>query len=102
VQQSSTGATISKGRPGNKNKAGKGESLIEASSGAGFGVVVGGGFAVAEFFGEAGGVFVAGFLLAGGEDALFGAGEALVGVHAFEEELGGGDGDFGFGLGVDM
>ncbi len=76
--------------------------LVEASSGSGFGIFVAFRFAFADLFGVAARLVVAGFFLAGGEDALLGAGEALVGVHAFQQELGGGDGDLGAGLGVDL
>ena len=89
---------------GDDNKKGMSNSrcLVEAAAGAVFGVVVAFDFAFAHLFGVAGGVVVAGFLFGGGEDALFGAAEALVGVHAFEEELGGADGDLGLGFGVDV
>src|SRR5882757_11491555 len=76
--------------------------LVEAAAGAVFGVVVAFGLAFAHLFGVAAGFVVAGFLLGCGEDALFGAAEALVGVHAFEEKLGGADGYLGFGFGVDF
>ena len=58
--------------------------------------------AFAGSLGEGGGVFVAAALFAGGEGTGFGAGDLLVGGHAFEEELGGGDGDFDRGAGVDL
>src|SRR6202051_699431 len=72
--------------------------LVEAAASAVFGVLVAFGLAFAHLFGVAGGFVGAGFFLGGGEDALFGAAEALVGVHAFEEKLGGADGDFGLGF----
>ena len=60
--------------------------LVEASAGAGFGEVVAVDFAFAEFLGVVGGVVVALLLFGGGEDSLFGAADALVSVHTFEEE----------------
>ena len=72
----------------------------KAAAGAGFGEFV--EVAFTHFFGVAGGVVVPGFLFGGGEDAFFGTADALVGVHAFEQELGGADGDFRGGLGADL
>src|SRR5882757_5042000 len=76
--------------------------LVETAAGAVFGVVVAFGLAFAHFFGVAAGFVGAGFLFGCGKDALLGAAEALVGVHAFEEEFGGADGYLGFGFGVDF
>ena len=52
-------------------------------------------FHVAEAFGVLGGVVGALLLFGGGEAALLAAAEAFVRGHAFEEEFGGGDGEFG-------
>src|SRR6202043_2066792 len=76
--------------------------LVEAAAGAVFGVVVAFGLAFAHLLGVGAGLLGAGFLFRCGEDALFGAAEALVGVHAFEEKLGGADSDLGFGFCVDF
>ena len=78
------------------------EILVEASPGAVFGVVIAFGLAFAHLFGVAAGFVVAGFFLGGREDALFGAAETLVGVHAFEEEFGCADGEFRGGLWSDF
>ena len=51
---------------------------------------------------ELAGVYVSLLLFGGGEAAFFAAADALVGGHAFKEELGGGDGDFGLGFGGDV
>src|ERR1700728_2151537 len=78
--------------------------LVEAAAGAVAGYVVEVAVleAFAGSFAEVGGVFVAATLFAGGEGAGFGAGDLLVGGHAFEEELGCGDGDFDRGARVDL
>src|SRR5437899_5171292 len=79
-----------------------GSWLVEAAAGAVFGVVVAFDLAFAHLFGVAAGFVGAGLLFGCGEDALFGAAEALVGVHAFEEELGGADGYLRFRFDVDF
>jgi hypothetical protein len=82
----------------------KKSGLVEAAAGAVAGYVV--EVAVLEAFAGSlayvGGFFVAASFFAGAEGAGFGAGDLLVGGHAFEEELGGGDGDFYRGAGVDL
>ena len=76
--------------------------LIEAATGA----ITNGFFAFdlafAHALGVVGGLVVSGFLFGGGEAAFFGAADAFVGVHAFEEKLGCADGGFGFGFCADL
>src|ERR1700730_18570879 len=79
-----------------------GSWLVEAAAGAVFGVVFALGLAIADFFGVTAGLVGAGLLFGCGEDALLGAAEALVSVHAFEEKLGGADGCLGFVFFVDL
>jgi len=76
--------------------------LVEASAGSVADGFFAFEFAFAHAFGVLTGLVVAGFLFCGGEAALFGSADALVGVHAFEEEFGGADGGFGFGFGADL
>src|SRR5438067_11200178 len=70
--------------------------LVETATGAVFCVIVAFDLAFAHLFGVTAGFVGAGFLFGGGEDPLFGSAESLVGVHAFEEKLGGADGGFRF------
>ncbi len=76
--------------------------LVEAAAGAVAGGFIALDLAFAHAFGVVGGLVVTGFFLGGGEAALFGAADAFVGIHAFEEELGGADGCFGFGFRADL
>ena len=74
-----------------------GSGLVEAAAGSVFGVVVAFDLAFTHLFGVLRGLIVARLLFGGAEGALFGAAETLVGVHSFEEKLGGAYGDLGFG-----
>src|SRR5277367_3001815 len=78
------------------------DRLVEAAAGAVACGFVALDLAFAHALGVVGGLVVAGFFLGGGEAPLFGAADALVGVHAFEEELGGADGDFGFSFRAEL
>src|SRR5271168_4371166 len=76
--------------------------LVEAAAGTVAGGFVAFNLAFAHLFGVLAGLVDALFLFGGREAALFGAAEALVGVHAFEEKLGCAYGDLGFGFAVDV
>ena len=76
--------------------------LVKAPAGAVFGQHIEFLLSVACFFGIVDGLIDALFLFRGREDALFGAADSLVGVHAFEKEFSGADGDLRRRVAVDL
>ena len=76
--------------------------LVEASTGAVAGGFVAFDLSFAHALGVVGGVVGALLLFGGGEAALFGTAQALVGSHAFKEKFGCAYCDLWFGLAVDL